>query len=274
MEEALLTHELTHALQDRRLELDKRMKGLRDCSDGLLALEAFLEGEATVVMAESLLARLPDEVKPALSDDTLEQLTSGLASAGTAGVEGSDGVPEFFVKELLFPYTSGTSVIQATRGKKAGWTGIDEAYLHLPGTTSEILHPGKSFAGRLRLSADSMPGTRDIPEKARLIYYDTLGEWILRTLLERAGDGEASANAAAWQDDRIVFFEQGHGDSPQIGFLWRVRCLSAGTAARVAAVLEPLYAARPAPARPTIRVSGDIVEVARSRTAITSPKGP
>src|SRR5262249_26343492 len=49
MEEALLAHELTHALQDRRLDLDKRLKSLKSSTDALLAMEAFLEGEATVV---------------------------------------------------------------------------------------------------------------------------------------------------------------------------------------------------------------------------------
>ena len=286
MQEALLTHELTHALQDQRLDLDRRMKALKDSTDALLALEAFLEGEATVVMTEALVSRLPPEGRTLLEGTGLTQMMSSLASGGTA-IEGAEGVPDFFVKELLFPYVAGTAWIQAKRSherqsdpleskasRAPGWGAIEEAYRHLPETTSEILHPGKSFALRTRLSAAERPRASELPSRARSLYADTLGEWVLATLLERAGAGEDSAALAAdRQDDRILFFEAPGAVKESIGFLWRIRMSSPAGARRLADALGPLYTGRALPARPAILVTGSIVEVARG-TVASAPVAP
>ncbi|MEO6324410.1 MAG: hypothetical protein ABIT01_16720 [Thermoanaerobaculia bacterium] len=282
MQEALLTHELTHALQDQRLDLDRRMKALKDSTDSLLALEAFLEGEATVVMTEALVSRLPLEGRSALEGNGLTEMMSSLA-AGGAAIEGSEGVPEFFVKELLFPYVAGTAWIQAKRTHAAdasagrGWVAIEEAYRHLPESTSEILHPGRSFASRVRLSASERPRANELPSRAKSLYGDTFGEWVLRTLLERAGAGEDSATLAAdRQDDRILFFEAPGRVKDSIGFLWRIRMSSPALAHRLAESLGPLYTGRALVARPGISVNGSIVEVARGTVtqALVPPAAP
>ena len=58
-EKLLFAHELTHALQDQSLRLDRRFKSLRDDGDRALALQCLLEGEATVVMVRVALRDLP-----------------------------------------------------------------------------------------------------------------------------------------------------------------------------------------------------------------------
>ncbi|MHB1046563.1 MAG: hypothetical protein ACYC4P_11190 [Thermoanaerobaculia bacterium] len=263
MEQLLLAHELTHALQDQRLGLDRRMKALRDSTDSLLALQAFLEGEATVLMTEALLESVPEEAREALGEDPLEQVLDGLDDPD--GVDGADGVPAYFVRELVFPYAAGTAWV---RQKKAagGWPAVDAAYRRLPTTTREILRPGVALPPRLRLAPTDRPTPRMVPGGGAASWADTLGEWVLGTLLEQAGAGDASREAAAsWQDDRIVFScpdetPGAHG----VGFLWRIRTTGPDGAARIAALLEPLYATRPASARPRIAVRGDVVEVARN----------
>ena len=57
-------------------------------------------------------------------------MMSGLAQG--AAVEGAEGVPPFFVKEMLFPYVGGTAWIQA-RKKAGGWPAVDAAYARRPG---------------------------------------------------------------------------------------------------------------------------------------------
>src|SRR5450759_4589486 len=190
LEDTLLAHELTHALQDRRLDLVPRLKALQDSSDGLLALEAFLEGEATVVMMDALLTRLPDEAKELFNNDTLTTMMSGLA-AGAAD-EGADGVPPFFVKEMLFPYVGGTAFIQARR-RTGGWPAVDAAYARPPRTTSEILHPERAGSAHVLLNTGDRPSAANVPPGMRLLYEDTFGEWMLATLLERAGAPDAAA---------------------------------------------------------------------------------
>jgi hypothetical protein len=267
LEDTLLAHELTHALQDRRLDLVPRMKALQDSSDGLLALEAFLEGEATVVMMDALLTRLPEESKELFGEDTLATMMSGLAQG--AAVEGAEGVPPFFVKEMLFPYVGGTAWIQA-RKKVGGWPAVDAAYTRPPRTTSEILHPERASVARVLLNAGDRPTSASVPPGMRLLYEDTFGEWMLGTLLERAGAANAAALAAEWQDDRAVFFEpkdwQGAGTLP-VGFVWRVRATSPAAAKRIAAALEPLYAHPDGRFAATVTTAADRVEVARGRIA-------
>ena len=267
LEDTLLAHELTHALQDRRLDLVRRLKALHDSSDGLLALEAFLEGEATVVMMDALLTRLPSESKELFGEDTLASMMSGLAQG--AAVEGAEGVPPFFVKEMLFPYVGGTAWIQA-RKKAGGWPAVDAAYARLPRTTSEILHPERASGAHVLLNSGDRPTAASVPTGMRLLYEDTFGEWMLGTLLERAGATNAAALAAEWQDDRIVFFEPkeslGAGTLP-VGFVWRLRATSPSAAKRIATALEPLYARQDGRFAATVTTATDRVEVVRGRIA-------
>lgn len=265
MERLLLSHELTHALQDRRLGLDRRMKALRDSTDALLALQAFLEGEATVVMTEVLLDGVPEEAREALGGDPLEQILDGLDDP--SAVEGSEGVPEFLVKELVFPYAAGTAWIRQKR-EAGGWAAVDAAYGRLPSTTREILRPGVALAPRKLLAPADRPSARRVPSGTAVAYSDTLGEWVLGALLERAGPSEeARAAAATWQDDRVVFFAPKGAPAGQgVGFLWRIRAASPDGATRVAALLRLLYAGRPEAARPTVSTKGDVVEVSGEAT--------
>lgn len=261
MEQLLLAHELTHALQDQRLGLDRRMRDLRDSTDALLALQAVLEGEATIVMTDALMESVPEDAREALGSDPVAQVIEGLD--GTSAVEGSDGVPEFFVKELVFPYAAGTAWVRQ-RKKEGGWPAVDAAYRSLPSTTSEILRPGAAPAPRRLLAASERAA--HVPSGTTAAFSDTLGEWVLGTLLERAGAGEsAKAAAAAWQDDRVSFYStRGAGAGRGIGFTWRIRATTPAGAKRIADLLAPLYAARPAPARPSVTIRGDVVEVVRA----------
>ena len=276
LEDALLAHELTHALQDRRLDLVPRMKALKESSDALLALEAFLEGEATVVMMDALLAKLPPETKDLFGADTLSNMLSGLA-AGTTSVDGSEGVPDFFVKEMLFPYVSGTAWIEAKRAG-AGWTPVDAAYKSPPTTTAEILHPERTAARALLAPADR-PAPADLPQGMKVLYGDSFGEWMLATLLERAGAADAKALAAEWQDDRILFFEPktSPGEVRPVGFVWRIRVSSPEAAHRLAAALAPLYERPDGRPVASVTAAGDRVEVVRGRPQapkrVSSPAG-
>lgn len=270
VEEALLSHELTHALQDQRLDLDRKIKGLRENTDALLALEAMLEGEATVVMAEVLLERIPPKSRALLGKDVLGEMVSNLSLVGASAVDGADGVPDFFVKELLFPYTAGTAWVRRKRG--AGWAGIEEVYRRPPETTAEILHPERK-AARARLAASDRPTRAEVPAGGRMLYNDSFGEWVLGLMLDRAGAGDAAAEiAATWQDDRILFFERPGSPSPGVGFCWRVRCASTADAARLAAAIAPLYSARPPDSRPAVHAHGDVVALDLGTT--TGRRGP
>ena len=202
-------------------------------------------------------------------------MLSGLA-AGTTNIEGSDGVPDFFVKEMLFPYVAGSAWIEARRAGGAGWSLIDAHYQTPPATTAEILHPERRATPRLLLAPADRPSESDIPAGMRVLYADTFGEWMLGTLLERAGAADAKALAAEWRDDRILFFEPKRieGEEWPVGFVWRIRTASPDAARRLRAALLPLYE-RP-DGRPVAAVTAfdDRVEIVRGRPQERVPSAP
>ena len=267
LEKALLTHELTHALQDRRLDLVPRLEKLKENSDASLALQAFLEGEATAVMMEAILAGLPPNAREATSAD---QLLASMTQIASGGVDGAEGVPDYFVKELLFPYTAGTAWIEERRSH-GGWMVVDATYDHPPETTVEILDPSRTGAPRPLLPFSAWPSASDLPERAFPLYTDRLGAFVLRCLLEEAGASDAAGLALSWEDDRILFWERSAEPGGPVGFLWSLRLASSGTARRIAALLAPFYEAH-APGAASVHVDGDLVRVVRR--AVAPPRGP
>jgi hypothetical protein len=211
-EKLIFAHELTHALQDDTLKLDKRMKDLKDNGDRALALESLLEGEATLVMVRVAMADLPG------ADETAEEMLAPLLSAGSLERSGvPKDIPDYFVDQLFFPYAEGTAYVRRIV-KTKGWSGMDRLWRNPPQTTSEILHDDASFAP----AEDLLPARPDKlgPSGFRFLYADTLGEWTVRYVLRRELEEEdADAAAAGWRGDRVAFY----GSGRTIAYLWRVR---------------------------------------------------
>jgi hypothetical protein len=220
-EKLIFAHELTHALQDETLRLDRRMKDLKENGDKALALESLLEGEATLVMVRVVLAGVPG------ADESTEEMLGPLLSAGALERSGvPKDIPDYFVDQLFFPYTEGTAFVRRVV-KKSGWSGVDRLWKNPPLSSSEILHEGTSFVPAENL----LPGNSErlSPSGFHFLYADTLGEWTLRFLLRRSlGEDEADAAASGWRGDRIAFFASGR----TIAYLWRARFDSAASAER------------------------------------------
>ncbi len=255
-ERLIFAHELTHALQDESLRLDRRMKALKENGDQALALECLLEGEATLVMVRVALADLPG------SDESAEEMLTPLLSAGAlerANVP--KDIPDYFVEQLFFPYVEGTSYVRGML-KKAGWPAVDRLWKNPPASSSEILHPGSSFSP----ATDLLPGNgrRLAVGGARFLYADTLGEWTVRFLLRRALEGaEADAAAAGWRGDRIAFFSSGQS----IGYLWRLRLENPGAAERFCEAWKKARSKR----KETISRSGRDVLIAAGLPKLPDP---
>jgi len=229
VEETLVfTHELTHALQDQYLSLDRRFRDLRSDGDAALAMQALLEGEATEVMIESAVADLPG------ADESIEAMLAPLLTSSLADLEpGAARVPSFFSEQLFFPYTDGTAYIRE-RKKHGGWKAIDTAWVSPPVSTSQILHPGTEMPPIARaLLADTAVAP---PAGSKFLYSDTLGEWTLRFLFRKAGADDADKSAAAWKADRFLFFKNGE----KIGYAGRIRAADPGAALRILSAWKKL----------------------------------
>ena len=223
-ETLLFTHELTHALQDQTLSLDRRMRDLRDDSDAALALQSLLEGEATEVMIEGAVGEIPD------ADEGIEEALAPLLTAGLADLDPeAKNVPGFFTQQLFFPYSDGMAYVRAFK-KRGGWKAIDRLWNEPPGSTAEILHPGSKIHAAPALLPDRLAA----PPGFAPAYRDTLGEWTLRFLLRRAGGADPDKLAAAWRGDRFAFFRKEN----RIVYLGKIRTTDAASAAAILAAWE------------------------------------
>ena len=220
-EKLIFAHELTHALQDETLRLDRRMKDLKENGDRGLALQSLLEGEATLVMVRVVLTSIPG------ADDDTEEMLGPLLSAGALERSGvPKDLPDYFVDQLFFPYADGTAYVRRIV-KSRGWGGMDRLWKNPPLSTSEILHEGITFVPAEGLLPENP--ARLSPPGFHLLYTDTLGEWTVRFLLRRSLEtDEADAAAAGWRGDRIAFFSSGRA----IAYVWRARFESPPAAER------------------------------------------
>jgi hypothetical protein len=246
-ERLLFSHELTHALQDQSLRLDRRFKALRDDGDRALALQCLLEGEATLVMVRVALKDLPG------ADEAVEEALAPLLSAGALEQAGAPkDLPPFFVEQLFFPYVEGTAYVRRAVAR-GGWKAVDRLWTDPPLSTTEILHGDR----RVTPVSGLLPTdpSRIAPPRARFLYSDTIGEWAIRFLLKRSlSEEEASAAAEGWRGDRLAFYVAGE----DLSYVWRIRFESGTAADRFASALERARKGRPNQPR-IARAGADVV---------------
>jgi hypothetical protein len=249
-ERLLFSHELTHALQDQSLLLDRRFKALRDDGDRALALQCLLEGEATLVMVRVALRDLPG------ADAAAEEALAPLLSAGALEqANAPKDLPPFFVEQLFFPYVEGTAYVRRAVAR-GGWKEVDRLWKDPPLSTAAILHG----EGNPEPASDLFPSDPSPlgPPRSRFLYSETVGEWATRFLLKRSlTEEEASEAASGWKGDRIAFWTSG----TDLSYVWRLRFETPGAADRFAAALEKARKGRPGTPRIERRGADVVVAV-------------
>lgn len=211
-EEAVLVHELTHALQDQHFHLETFTSGqLLDDAD--VARGALVEGDATLVMmdffAEMSLASVPgiEKTMGSFLDDPRKLLES---TPGVPGAAELAKAPAWFQDTLLFSYFEGFQFSLSAR-RKGGQVLLDHAFTTDPPRSSEqILHPEKWHTKRddpvvLRWPdlSRTLPGWTKVSEAQ-------LGELTIRTLFRGAlkKDDRAAPAAAGWGGDRFAVYQK------------------------------------------------------------------
>jgi hypothetical protein len=129
----VMSHELTHALQDQHFNLRRFEKWPRGDSDAQLAAHALIEGDATLEMTIYMAKN------PLVALAFSRSLLSGVAT------EQYNQAPRAMRESLIFPYMQGME--WATQlFKKGGWAMVSAAYAKLPLSTEQILHAEKYFS--------------------------------------------------------------------------------------------------------------------------------
>ena len=230
------SHELEHAVQEHRFHLPSRLLAMKGDSDRQRAASAIAEGEAMLVM---LLVEGDGESAERSLDSTAEAISK------QGGQLEAPGVPEFFVRDLVFPYATGLATV--LRAYKAGsWRQVDQLLARPPETTAALLHPDRTIR-YLPPAGFDLPA---VPAGWREVLTDTVGEWGLAFLLgRRLPSDQASAIAAAWDGDRIrLIREESHPEHWALA--WQFRCLDEQTRNSLEVALQrnlPALLARLAP---------------------------
>jgi hypothetical protein len=193
LEEMILAHELTHALEDQRFGLETTPA----TDDRTLARSALYEGSATALMYAYVREHF-----------TTEETLGGLLSSA---FEDTGDLPPFLQAQILFAYVGGEAFVTELL-ERGGWGLVDTAFqVRRPASTEQILHPDAYFEA-------------DEPKPVRIgrvlggdwkrALTGTWGELQTRELL-----GGASEAAAGWGGDRYELWRRG-GESALI-MRWR-----------------------------------------------------
>jgi hypothetical protein len=193
MNQIVLAHELRHALQDQYRDLHSQLgDDVTDFDDRRLAWMSLLEGDATLVMERFVRLRLglagADEAQGG-------ELAMGgdMAGLGAPGVFDLPDAPPVIRDHLMQPYLAGLTLARALWAR-GGPQAMRDAWSQPPESMEQVLHPSRYFAAEPPRAVSPAAGP---PPGGRLLSSGTLGELLIRTLLEPG----AEAAAEGWGGD-------------------------------------------------------------------------
>ena len=204
----VLSHELTHALQDQNWDLDRFLHATRDDDDATSARQAVVEGHATAAMMAQMLGGLDLGQMPSISPIMEMVINQQFAEFPTFS-----SAPYFFRTQALFPYVEGVGFIQAGL-QSGGWKGLNAAFEHPPQTTRQIYEPQAYFGHEAPVTVNlphppalgDAGGLRFLRENAlgELGFYCVLGQLI--------SEEEAKVLEPAFLADHYLLYESSGGE--------------------------------------------------------------
>ncbi len=209
-DQALLAHAHAHALQDQHFDLGA-MDARATTSDGVLAVEALIEGDATLLTAFYRYAH------PTEAD--WEHLTTLLRQAERPGYGEELDSDEAWARLQNFPYREGRLFADALF-QAGGWEAINRAYTAPPRSTEQVLHPERYREGLDDPAYVVVPYLGDaLGAGWELLLQDTLGEFVAGLYLGALLPEEMAWQAAdGWGGDTFVVWERADGSQVRV---WR-----------------------------------------------------
>ena len=189
-QERTYVHEFIHALQQQHYDFDATFDELEGNSDASAALSALVEGDARLAETAYIFEYL-DEVQRAESEG---QASDALISAFRAA-------PHVIQRQYLFPYVEGFN-FAISLYRKEGWESMSQAFVDIPQSTEQILHPEK-YSDRDEPIAVELPDlVETLGEGWSLDRNDTFGEFLLQAYMESGISRQQAALAAdGWGGD-------------------------------------------------------------------------
>jgi hypothetical protein len=136
--DSTLLHEVVHALQDSRYDLQRAVLRSRPFdADGQSAAQAVAEGDATEVQTRYLQSKGLSGV--------IDELGGSLSQMSEVPAD-QRSLPPFLQRSLEFPYIRGAAFIKQLR-ELGGNAAVDRAFRNPPRTTLQVMIPQRYLAG-------------------------------------------------------------------------------------------------------------------------------
>jgi hypothetical protein len=209
LQEPILAHELTHALQDQNYDLGKWMKAggkAEATDDGAIARKAVVEGQAMVVYVDYLLkpAGRSLEDTPALIYQMEEPAVKAVIDSQLM-----HDAPMILRESGTFAYNAGLifeGELLHKGGKKMAFAG---AFVRPPRNSHEVLQPEAYIQGE-KLAPVRIPDMQEVLGGQYEVYDSGgIGELDVRALLKQYGERKIADDlAASWQGGAFVAFRR------------------------------------------------------------------
>src|ERR1700685_2319284 len=212
----VMSHELTHALEDQSFHIDSWIKAARPNDDAELARDAVSEGSAMAAMVDYSMRDQHIGVRE-LPDVTL------LIRAGAITEMDKDPnlakAPGYIRDELLFPYLAGTGFSQQFLKAHSGWQDLHLIFENPPVSTQQIIHPDL-YLSNVKPEAVTLPDWKNLaPDDWKLLEENVLGEFGLAEVLKQfLGPERADMTSSAWKGDRYAIFENAKNKNTSLVF--------------------------------------------------------
>jgi hypothetical protein len=207
LQQMVVTHELVHALQDQHFSLRVRKKLGFENLDAEAAWQALMEGDAMAVMID--LSLRPLGVSFTSLADSLVDEDDALTPAAGSAIESERlrAAPRAVRDAIGFPYVRGVRFVAALY-EQGGWERVDDAYIHPPISTEQVLHPERYLGVRddpVRIELPDVRGFLGSGYRPRLSMQ--LGEFDLALYLrEHVDRGIASVASEGWGGCEVVLY--------------------------------------------------------------------
>ena len=212
----VMSHELTHALEDQSFRIDPWIKAARPNDDAELARDSVSEGSAMAAMVDYEMLDQKIGVRE-LPDVTL------LIRAGAVAEMDKDPnlakAPSYIRDELLFPYLAGTGFTQQFLKAHTGWKDLHLIFENPPVSTQQILHPDLYLNGTKPVPVTLPQWKGLVPDDWKLLEENTMGEFGFGEILKQfKKENRDEALSAAWKGDRYAVFEDAKANSTPLVF--------------------------------------------------------
>lgn len=243
----VLAHELTHALQDQSVGLDKWMRkgdvdldtkrkpNARDIQKDETpeARQAVVEGQAMAVLVDNML--LPSGQSLLDSPEVAKALEEGMLVGSPDSIQ-FQNAPIYLREAMTFPYRYGlefTAALLRAGGKQKAYAGALE---NPPYTTRQIMEPETYLSGE-RIDPLPLPDFKHIFQHYDRFDIGAIGEFDVAVLIDQYGGQEAAHRLYPHWRGGYYYAARPKGDPTEdLGLLYVSRWSAPDKAAQFAAI--------------------------------------